>query len=380
MRITIILLLAAVFGTAFGSAMAAWTFYRYPEHEALQQIANLDSDPNARHPAVEVSETEYGFGAMDSHATGTHEFVFRNVGDAPLQLEAGKTTCKCTLSDIGDGTIPPGGAESVTLEWRGKSLVGPYAQTATIFTNDPKKRKIDLKIHGEMIAKARLVPEALVFSSVAAGQSAQADVRIYGYMDEPLDITGYEVDDPKSVEVSFSPMPSDEVEGEKYATCGQRMTVTLKPGLPPGPFTRKIRVMTNVEGLEELAIPVQGTISSEISVFGPGWSSASGILRLGTLEKSKTVRRLLIRVGGPHPGEVKLEVAEVQPEFVKVRLEEKTGPAGSRIAVTPIEIEIPEGSPAGNYRGPTRLGHVRLKVTNATVPELDIKLEFLIGG
>ena len=104
------------------------------------------------------------------------------------------------------------------------------------------------------------------------------------------------------------------------------------------------------------------------------------MLRFGTLGKDKASRRLLLRVGGAQPENVQFEVAEVYPEYVKVRLQEKTSPPGSRVAVTPIEIEIPEGSPPGNFRDPRRYGHVRLKVSNATVSELDIKLEFLIEG
>ena len=108
MRITITLLLAIILGTAMGSAIAAWTAFRYPEHETVTQEAIADAVAGKPYPAVEVGETEYDFGSMDSNATDSHEFIFRNVGDAPLTLEAGKTTCKCTLSDIGDGTILPG--------------------------------------------------------------------------------------------------------------------------------------------------------------------------------------------------------------------------------------------------------------------------------
>ncbi len=374
MRITILLLIVAIAGTAFGSGLATWHFYRLPDQESIESGLTADIDPSHKHPAVEVDETEYDFGSMDSNATGTHDFVFRNVGQAPLKLEAGRTTCKCTLSDIGDGVIPPGGSGTVSLEWRGKDRVGPYTQEATIITNDPQKLTVDLKIDGVMTAKARVVPDSLVFSSVAAGQPAQAAVRILGNEDG-LEITGYEVDDPQNLEVSFSPLSDEEVKEEEYANSGQRMEVTLKPGLPPGPFQRKIRVKTDIKGFEEIVIPVKGTISSEISIFGPGWNSASRILRFGTIERDKAARKLFVKVGGLHPDEVQFEVAEIQPEFVIVRLGEKVSPA-----VTPIEIEIPKGSPPGNYLGPKRHGRVRLKTNHAIVTELDINLEFLIGG
>lgn len=382
MRITIILLLlAAIAGAAFGSGLSAWTFFGLQEQPSLERgILATPMDPNTKYPTVEVGDPEFDFGSMDSKATGTHEFIFRNVGEAPLELKKGSTTCKCTLSNIGNGVIGPGESGAVTLEWNGKSLVGPYAQTANILTNDPENPRIELRIKGEMTAKARVVPETLVFSSVNAGEMAQGSVRILGYLDAPLEITGHEIDKPENFEVAFSPLSEDEVKEEKYATSGQRMEVTVKPGLPLGPFQRRIRVKTSLEGVDEIVIPVEGTITSEVSIYGREWSSVRGAVRLGMLGKDKTVRQLLVKVGGLHPEEVKFEVAEVEPEYVKVRIGEQNSPAGSPVAVTPIEIEIPEGSPPGNFLGPTKTGRIRLKTTHATVTELDIKLEFLIGG
>ncbi len=382
MRTTIILLfLAVILGAAFGSGFAAWSFYHLAEQPSLERgILAPVVDSTQKYPSVEVDEIEHDFGAMDSQATGKHGFVFRNVGEGPLELKKGSTTCKCTLSDIGSGVIPAGESGTVTLEWSGKTIVGPYAQTANILTNDPEKPRIELRIRGEMTAKARVVPETLVFSSVSAGAAAQGKVQLFGYLDTPLEITGHEIDDPQHVEVSFSPIPKDQINEEKYATSGQLLEVTIKPGLPPGPFQRRIRVKTSLKGVEELTIPVEGTVTSEVSIFGRGWNSTLGILRLGTLGKGKTVRDLLVRVGGLHPEEVKFEVAKVEPEYVNVRIGEQTSPPGSPVAVTPIQIEIPEGSPPGNFLGPNKLGLVQLKTNHAIVKELIIKLEFLIGG
>ncbi len=381
MRITAILLLLAVLGgAALGSGFAYWSFFELAPQPNLELgILSPKIDANKKYPSVEVNETEYDFGSMDSQASATHEFVFRNVGEGTLELKKGSTTCKCTLSDIGDGIIPPGGSGNVTLEWSGKTLVGPYVQTANILTNDPEKPKVELKIRGEMTAKVRIVPETLVFSSISSGVAAQGNLRIFSYLQEPLKVVEHKMDNPENIEVSFSPLPKEEIETEKYAISGQRVDVTIKPGLPPGPFQRRIRVKTSLPGVEELFIPVEGTVISEITLYGPGWSSSRGVLRLGAV-KDKAVRRLLARVEGLHPDQVKFEVAEVEPSFVKVRIGEQTTPPGSRVADTSIEIEIPEGSPPGNYLGPQKTGRVHLKTNHARVTDLEIKLEFLIGG
>ncbi len=158
MRITIILLVTAIAGIAVGTGVAAWSFYRFPEQANLE-LGLVEPEKNLTEgfPSVEVDEKEYDFGAMDSHLTGKHAFVFRNVGKAPLKLVAGPTTCKCTLSDIGDGSIPPGGAGEVTLEWHGRDFVGPFSQTATIKTNDPRNLTVELKVRGEMIEDRKSV-------------------------------------------------------------------------------------------------------------------------------------------------------------------------------------------------------------------------------
>lgn len=383
MRITIILVLAACAGAAFGSGIAAWSYYSYPDRNVLEDgLTVAGTDPSHNDPMVEVDNPDFDFGSMDSHTTATHDFIFRNVGGAPLELEAGRTTCKCTLSEIGDDVILPGESGKVTLEWSGKDGAGPYSQTATIITNDPRKPTVELRIHGEMTARVQVVPNSLVFSSVTAGQPANGSVRVYGYLDDPLQITDHEIDDPEGIEVSFSSIPQKDLDEEKYATSGYQVDVALKPGLPLGPFRKKIHLDTNLEDHGKLVIPVEGVVSSDISIFGPGWSSESGVLRLGRLDRTGASRKLLLKVGGHHPEKVEFEIAEVRPDFVQVRLEDQSEPIGSGAAVTPLEIEIPAGSPPCNYFGPKRekLGLIRLETTHPTVKELNIYVRFLISG
>ena len=54
MRTTIILLLTVVLGTTFGSALAAWRFFRYPEYEYPEQAASAAAPP----PAEQALQTD----------------------------------------------------------------------------------------------------------------------------------------------------------------------------------------------------------------------------------------------------------------------------------------------------------------------------------
>jgi len=386
MRITILLVLALVLGCCTGVGVAAWAVYNKPWQPPLagddQMGDGLRYLPNT-YAKVEVDEPEYDFGSMDSQSKGKHKFVFRNVGTAPLRLRKGQTTCKCTLSEVGDNRIAPGESGIVTLEWSGKELVGPYSQVANIHTNDPERSVVELRIVGEMTAKARAVPSELVMAEVAAGRPASADVLIYGYQSKPLDVKDKWLDVPEHFDLELTPLTDDEVKKEKYATCGYRLTVNLKPGLPLGPFRRTITLSTNVEGLKEIGVSVKGTVASEVTISGPGWNSEYSYLAIGSLRSGQgATKPLFLTLDGIAPDEATVEVAKLDPEFLEVRLGEKRGTASGRVTVIPITIEIPKDSPGCNYFGPKRddLGHIQLKTNHATAKELDIYVRFLVGG
>ena len=73
-------------------------------------------------PLAAIDETTFEFGSMEQGKSMTHEFVIFNRGTAPLKLEQGPTTCKCTLSELDNNVIEPGKAATVTL-------VEPLVQT-----------------------------------------------------------------------------------------------------------------------------------------------------------------------------------------------------------------------------------------------------------
>src|SRR5262245_27338152 len=72
-------------------------------------------------PKLLVESTRFEFGTMDVGQQGEHAFTVRNVGSADLELWQGKTTCSCTLSQLGNEDsshpgyvkVPAGGQSDV---------------------------------------------------------------------------------------------------------------------------------------------------------------------------------------------------------------------------------------------------------------------------
>ncbi|HBH52095.1 MAG TPA: hypothetical protein DDY91_09400, partial [Planctomycetaceae bacterium] len=85
-------------------------------------------------PKAVVDQTEFEFGRMEVGEEMTHAFKIRNEGEAPLELAKGNTTCQCTISELENNLIPPGGEASITLRWKPTAQSDAFEKGAEIRT------------------------------------------------------------------------------------------------------------------------------------------------------------------------------------------------------------------------------------------------------
>jgi hypothetical protein len=109
-------------------------------------------------PKAEVVDgTTFDFGSGQRNGKGKHTFVIRNLGDEPLTLSRGATSCKCAVSELKNDKIGPGESTDVTLEWHLTTEGEQFRQTADIYTNDPRQPTITLvvQVHGKRLGEDR---------------------------------------------------------------------------------------------------------------------------------------------------------------------------------------------------------------------------------
>jgi hypothetical protein len=371
--------------------MAVRRFGVLPEGQTLPPLVPgsnppASPDPTGPTPKLGIEQTEYDFGVMDLDAEISHDFTFTNTGEATLELTAGDTSCRCTLSEVDAQEIPPGESGHVTLTWHGNGALGPYRQTATIFANDPGRPRIELVVSGRVTSAARTVPDELVFTQVSAGEPATAEIPLYGYLEDPLEVTGFELDHPDTAEhfeVTFEPLPPALLEEEAEAKSGALVRVTVKPGLPLGPFRQTIRVRTSLADVPEVEIPVRGIVTSDIMVVGPNWDREHGLLDLGTVASGDGARRQLLLVArGPHRQKVSFSPTEVYPDLLRVELGETKPINNGQVFHTPLTIEIPKGSRPANHLGSEggKLGTILLETGHPEAKQLRIRIRFAVKG
>ncbi len=389
MRLSLAIVLAVLCGVAVGTGAAFWRMRQVPwDGDPIDPGQRPPALPVAARgqpaPKVAVDQEEYDFGTMDFGAEGEHDFIFKNVGAAPLVLTAGPTTCRCTVSEVNNNKLLPGESFKVKVHWKGREVADDYRQTVQIYTNDPGRPTVELAVVGEVAVAVRADPSELVFSQLSQDEPATGAVRLLCSRPERLEIRDFRLADQELAQffaVSLRPLSAAELRGQKAAGSGVLLTVTVKPGLPQGAFRQTILLRTNLNSAPSFSLDVEGTVGGDITVAGEGWNAAQGLVNFSFVSRRTGAQRRLILVAhGPHAKEVQFKLRRKEPELLQVRLEQTT-PFGEGTATqTPLVILIPMGSPLTNCLGSDqgKLGQIILDTNLSRMPEVRISARFLI--
>jgi hypothetical protein len=319
-------------------------------------VAQPEEATTTAQPKVRVDSEQHNFGVVEVDSLSSHAFKFTNEGDAPLLLTAGATSCgRCTVAEIPEAPIPPGGTVDVTVQYSASSSESDFRQTAWINTNDSDRPSVMLAIEGRIAQSFRAVPSDLNFSKVSSSESKSIELQLLGFADKSLEVLKHEFLEPESSDyfsAEFGPLPQQEWKDDG-AKSGMRVAVTVKPGLPLGPIRQKIRLETNLDRNPVLEVPIAGTVVSDIEIFGPrGWDSDHNMLTIGPVKSREgAVRTLWVLVRGEHRQNVEVKTGSVEPNLLKVSVGSPSTSGASPVVRIPLTIEIPKGSPPVNFLG-----------------------------
>lgn len=328
-------------------------------------------------PQAVVDGPEFDFGIMDPLTVGTHVFIIRNAGPGPLDLRRGSTTCKCTLSELSDGVVPPGGQAQVRLEWNTGRSREFYSHAATIHTNDPLQPSIDLRVSGMVRVQFGATREQIVFPKQSAGESVKADTTVYSQVWNGFTFT--KIDTSLSgMKVDVQPADAAELQ-ELGARSGYRITLTSPDTLPTGNFADWLRLTAEADDAQRepqtLELGVFGKVLRRLAVYGPDLQD-DGVIRFGVLKPGQGAKqRLVMRVRDDEP---KLPVRRitVRPDFVRVQVA-PFDPSAENKGLYHLDVEVSPTAPAGNWKL-ERHGELRIEFDHPRIAELVLELDFAV--
>ena len=358
-----------------------------PHNQSAQiQETGGDSGEKPLPRAVAVGGTDYDFGVGQRDGSLSHEFVIKNEGRVPLTLTKGATSCKCTLSELPQDQVPPGGTAKVTLQWKLTTAAKRFRQTAEIRTNDPALSLILFSVQGKVVDLVRVDPTELVLSNLSSGEGGNAQIRLYGYGVDRFQVLQHEFtnqDLAPYFSLAIQPLPADEVQREPDAKYGPLAELTVKPGLPLGPINQTIRLTTDVPEASKFEVSVTGSVVSDIAIVGPQiFDEVREVLKFGTVAQSEGARASLrILVKGPHRRDVRLTVKEPDPpDSLVVSLGEATEINNGAVIMFPLTVEIPKGARPVDRLGSDqfKLGKIVIETTHPTSKVINLYVRFSV--
>jgi len=382
MKPTLFALVSLVLGVALGWVSTRAEFAR----DVLPLVPDSPSakgdQPRKGPRAVVISGERHEFGSMDRYAKGSHDFLIKNEGDAPLELTLGHTTCKCTMSNLEKSKLEPGETTPVKLEWTVKTLDPEFEQSAEIVTNDPHHNPVRLSIHGLVIDALRAEEPQFTLNDLSANEATTVRLRVFAFKSHDLDVVKHEWVKPENADrlhVSVEPLPAAEVATKQSATSGVAVILHIEPGLPLGPLSQVLRLSFNVPDHDPLEIPLYGTVISDVSIAGPGVTASRLLANLGTVPSGSAFKRTVyITVKGPYREQTKLRIAGVSPDQeLQATLGEplRENPKVDRY---PLTIELSPSTRPVARTADENFARIKVDVTHPQVKELDLKVRYIV--
>jgi hypothetical protein len=384
MRILSTILFAVIVGGLVGGAVA---FVQV--HNDLPPVTELPGgkvliapDSTEKMARAKVEEQHYDFGTMQRGTSKSHDFKITNVGEAPLKLRGGTTTCKCTLSEVSESAIPPGESTKVHVQWAAKADNGPFRQSANVLTNDPLQSTLELTVEGKIMSASGVEPPDLVFDKIPVGESKTTQTYVMAMLQDDLQVSDPVLSDPTTrdkFDVKIEPVDAKDLPN-KNARQGVKVSVTAKPGLPAGRVMQWLSLRTNLEDAEKLEIPISGQVVGDISVHGTGWNEERSALMMGSIKSSEGGHaKVSVVVRGADAAGTTFTIKSVDPPEMKVKIDEPKK-LKDTLVQTPLEIEIPAGTRPMVHLDTAQgePGRIVLTTTHPKIKELAIDVQFSV--
>lgn len=366
-------------GASLGVGSAYWSVGSSVDVESL--FADGADVNSVALPMLRLDATSYNFGVMERGASQSHVFKVTNEGNAPLEISVGATSCKCTIGDVENRPIPPGETVGVTLRWEAKALPGPFRQTATLLTNDPRASHVELSVQGEVINVTTLQPPEWLFDKAPAGQERTDSIYLMSFERDSFEVRSTDIepaDGAKFFDVTVHQVPREELPDEK-AKSGVRIDVTLRGQIPLGPLHHWVVVETDLPEFESRSIPILGRVVGDITVRGPGWNEETGRLFVGMVDQQEGKEtRLLISVKGPHAEGIELTPGPAEPNHLEIEIGEPKS-TGDQVLI-PLVLRIPPNTVPSNHLGTAQgdPGRVTIRTNHPVTPEISFEVLYAV--
>jgi len=346
-----------------------------------------------------VGGTELDFGTMRLGTKRAHSFIFRNVGETPVEVVYKTSSCKCTVGKKDAKTLKPGDQTTVDLEWLAEGTQADFAQTATIATTALDQEEIKLTIKGKIGQAHVFDPPIADFREFQSSEEHEIKGRLYSFEEAPLEISStHWSDKPLSPKINcalgeYKKLEKDEIPAYADARYYVDFTIQISKGIPAGPisgnmiFVKKSSKEDAKEDAkpEQVELSVQGRSISPIRVIaGPDFNEERNIFTLGTTKSGVGLKKsFILSVKSEADKNVEVKLGDITPatakDALKISINEVKG-TSTKLKMFSVTIEIPPGSPTLEFGGAfgKDFAKIVLETNMESAPQFPMYIKFRI--
>lgn len=274
-------------------------------------------------PQWQCDQPLYDFGEVWAGARVTHDFHFKNAGDALLRILEAKPRCSCSVAENYTREVPPGQSGVIPFVLQTKNKHGAVNEYLTIKTNTPSRQDMMITLRGvvrtvcqtevtydakyEIERAAGLVTGPLnkkgkaYFGKIAADDKLHRIIKLINTSGQPLSLDLQPLPANSKYQIDFK----ETVPGEEF-----ELTVIGLTPFPVGRWNMPIRFRTNVVEAPSFALYASAYVPPRVELI-PG-----KIVVNQQLVKTKE-RQIRINNNGSTPVNI-ISIATTDPSYVIV--------------------------------------------------------------
>jgi hypothetical protein len=291
---------------------------------------------------------DFGVLAQDGH--GEKSWVVKNVGEGDLEILKGATSCRCTVANFKNNeskiVLKPGESTELKITWHAKpDDNGPFAQEASIETNDPEQPKMSFRITGNVQPAISMQPPVPDFDFSTTPNDVKTPSRLaLSSADKPdFKITSVTTTNPEAIETAVHPLSDAEKKQLKYEN-GYRVDINLLPSKALGAFNEEVIINTDHPMRPSIRVVVRGNRVGPIAL-------APSSIRIHDATSSDGGSKTMILTVRDREEPTKIEV-EQQPEKFQVTIEPVDNKDNaSKIHRYRLTATVPPGTTPGASAG-----------------------------
>jgi hypothetical protein len=297
-------------------------------------------------PKIQFNAPVHDFGKVSAGAIVRANFIYTNIGTRTLEINEVRPSCGCTTAGTWDRRVEPGQTGSIPLQINTANFGGPVTKFVTITCNDPSQPNISLQIKGVIWKPIDVAPNFVVFNVTPSSASNEVRVvKITSNMDEVLEVTSPEVNNPAFRAVVKAVRPGKEFDVE----------ISTVPPLNAGTVQATVTVKTSATNMPVINITAMAIVQPPVlampnQLFLPPGPMASPMNFTVTIQNNSPTPIAVPEVS-VNQTNVQAQVHETQP-----------GKSFSINLTFPAGFELPPGQSA----------QIAVKTSNPSVPLLTI--------